>query len=105
MANWSALKAALDAAITESRDGEPLPHWTVHDIRRTCRTLMSRARVSPDISERVLGHAIPGVAGVYDRHAYVEEKREALEALAALLNRIIQPKPANVVPISRRAVE
>ena len=105
MANWSALKAALDAAITESRDGDPLPHWTVHDIRRTCRTLMSRARVSPDISERVLGHAIPGVAGVYDRHAYVEEKREALEALAELLNQIIHPEPANVVPLGRRVAE
>ena len=35
---------------------------------------MSRAGVRPDIAERVLGHIIPGVEGVYDRHHYTEEK-------------------------------
>src|SRR5262249_40216633 len=44
--------------------------WTLHDLRRTARSLMSRAGVRPDISERVVGHAIKGVEGIYDRHAY-----------------------------------
>ena len=44
------------------------PHWTLHDLRRTARSLMSRAGVSRDHSERVLGHAILGVEGVYDRY-------------------------------------
>jgi integrase len=62
--------------------------WRLHDIRRTSRTLMVRAGVRPDIAERVLGHAIPGVAGVYDQYDYAAEKREALNKLATLLKGI-----------------
>jgi len=77
-----------------------MPHWTLHDLRRTARTLMSRAGVRPDVAERVVGHAVGGaVAQVYDRHSYEVEKREALEKLAALVGRIINPSPANVVNI------
>ena len=38
----------------------PIPHWTIHDLRRTARSLMCRAGVRPDIAERVMGHAIRG---------------------------------------------
>ena len=38
-----------------------MPNWTLHDLRRTAKTLMVRAGVRPDISERVLGHVIGGV--------------------------------------------
>ena len=68
-----------------------MPHWTVHDLRRTARSLLSRAGVRPDIAERVLGHAIAGVEGVSDRHPYDTEKAEALAKLAALVERIIHP--------------
>lgn len=63
----SKCKARLDAdaAIILGRD---LPEWRVHDLRRTARTLMSEIRIPRDIAERVLGHAIPGVEGIYDRH-------------------------------------
>ncbi len=64
--------------------------WRLHDIRRTSRTLMVRAGVRPDIAERVLGHVIPGVAGVYDRYDYAEEKRAALVRLAEQLDQIIK---------------
>lgn len=50
---------------------------------------LPRADVRPDISERVLGHVIRGVEGVYDRHDYVLEKRAALEALCALVQEIV----------------
>jgi hypothetical protein len=52
---------------------------------------MSRAGVPADHGERVLGHVIPGVRGVYDRHQYLEQKRAALEQLGALVERILQP--------------
>jgi hypothetical protein len=55
---------------------------------------MARAGVRPDISERVLGHAIPGVEGTYDRHSYADEKRDALEKLAAMIERILNPLPS-----------
>jgi hypothetical protein len=60
-------------------------------LRRTPRSLMSRAGVAADIGERVLGHVIPGVRGTYDRHSYIEEKRDALKRLAALVERILHP--------------
>jgi integrase len=65
--------------------------WTLHDLRRTARSLMSRAGISPDHAERCLGHIIGGVRGVYDRHAYHAEKQQAYEALAAQIERIVNP--------------
>jgi integrase len=67
--------------------------WTLHDLRRTARSLMSRAGVSSDIAERALGHVMGGIRGTYDRHSYANEKRQAFEALAGLIERIIDPQP------------
>jgi integrase len=97
-------KAAFDKAVQKALQGpakvgtkfEPLPNWTLHDLRRTAKTLMARAGVRPDISERVLGHVIAGVEGTYDRHSYADEKRDALEKLAAMIERILNPLPSNV---------
>src|ERR1019366_3216406 len=97
-------KAALDKAVLkmmkkQAKKGakvRPLPNWTLHDLRRTAKTLMVRAGVRPDISERVLGHAIAGVEGTYDRHSYADEKRNALEKLAAMIERILNPPPSNI---------
>jgi integrase len=75
--------------------------WTIHDLRRTARSLLSRAGVSADIAERCLGHVIPGVRGVYDRHKFQTEMREAYEALAAQIDRIIHPRP-NVLTLPAR---
>jgi hypothetical protein len=60
---------------------------------------MVRAGVRPDISERVLGHVIAGVEGTYDRHSYEDEKRDALEKLAAMIERILEPLPSNIETI------
>jgi integrase len=90
---FSKAKAALDRHINKLRkaDGrEPMPPWVLHDLRRTAKTLMQRAGVRPDISERVLAHAIPGVQGVYDRYGYLPEKGEALDKLAALVGDILK---------------
>ena len=83
----SKAKRAIDAAMAEA-GGAPVDNWTVHDLRRTARSLMSRAGVRPDVSERVLGHAIPGVEGIYDRYSYDREKEEALAQLASLVRSI-----------------
>jgi integrase len=81
---------------------EPLPNWTQHDLRRTARSLMSRAGVAPDTAERCLGHVIGGVRGTYDRYEYHAEKKQAFEALAALIERIINPRE-NVLSFDRSA--
>ncbi len=78
-----------------------IPRWTIHDLRRTARSLMARAGVRPDIGERVMGHAINGVEGVYDRHTYLDEKGDALRRLAGLVETILNPPDKNVVPIRK----
>ena len=75
-----------------------LSDWTIHDLRRTARSLMSRAGVPTDHAERCLGHAMGGVRGTYDRYAYHSEKLRAFEALAAQIDRITNPRD-NVVPL------
>ncbi len=104
---FSKCKAALDKAVLQAmqkqaKNGtkvEALPNWTLHDLRRTAKTLMARAGVRPDISERVLGHVIAGVEGTYDRHSYADEKRDALEKLAATVQRILNPLPSNIATL------
>jgi integrase len=78
--------------------------WQVHDLRRSARSLMARAGVRPDIAERVMGHAIAGVEGVYDRHSYRDEKADALRRLAALVESIVNPVD-NVLPMVREAAQ
>lgn len=92
-------KAELDTKM-EGIAGHPIPHWVLHDLRRTGKTLMIRAGISPHVSERVLGHVIPGVEGVYDQHDYLAEKTVALRKLATLVARILNPKD-NVVSRKR----
>jgi integrase len=75
--------------------------WTLHDLRRTARSLMSRAGVTSDHAERCLGHKIGGVRAVYDRYEYYDEKRDAFERLAALIERIVNPQP-NVLPMTKK---
>ncbi len=77
--------------------------WTLHDLRRTARSLLSRVGVSSEHAERVLGHKIAGVEGVYDRYHYAEEKADALLRLTNLINRIVNPPSDNVVLLHETA--
>ena len=65
--------------------------------------MMSRAGVRPDIAERVLGHVMNGVEGIYDRHRYDEEKAHALKALAGLIEKIVNPPGGNVLELGRKS--
>jgi integrase len=62
--------------------------FTLHDLRRTCRTGLARLKVLPHIAERVLGHAQERITATYDVHSYLDEKRAALEAWAAHLEQL-----------------
>jgi integrase len=75
--------------------------WTIHDLRRTARSLLSRCGVNADVAERCLGHVIGGVRGTYDRHQYQAEMAHAFEALAAQIEHIVHPR-ASVVPMQRK---
>lgn len=101
--NMSKLKARLDRAVTARRGGKELPPWQIHDLRRTARSLMSRDGVLPDHAERTIGHTIGDIRGVYDRYTYAEEKLEALQRLASLIERILHPGAAVVAFPGRSA--
>ena len=88
--------ASTTARKTSTRSAAS-PAGRLHDLRRTSRTLLSRAGITADIAERCLGHAITGVRGTYDRHEYIDEKRHAFEALASLIARIVHPSSDEVV--------
>jgi integrase len=94
---FSKAKARFDAKL------KGVKPWTIHDARRTARSLMSRAGVSSDHAERVMGHAIGGVEGIYDRHSYADEKADALARLATLIEGIVNPRPANVTELRKQA--
>ena len=87
------LEAALKA------EGTELEPWVLHSLRHTAKTLMSRCRVPEFDSERTLGHAVRGIAGVYGHHDHREAKGAALERLAAEIQRIIDPPPDTVMQI------
>jgi len=95
---FGSAKEAFDAKLPKGT-----PPWTIHDLRRTARSLMSRAGVSSEHAERVMGHAIGGVEGIYDRRHFRPEKADALKRLAALIEAIVQPRSADVLPMKRKA--
>jgi integrase len=106
LTGYSKPKARLDAAVLaklrkEDEKAKPLPNWTLHDLRRTARSLLARAGVSTEVAEECLGHKRKGVEGVYNRHRYIAEMRIAYEDLAALIDRIINPSPGNVVALRK----
>lgn len=76
--------------------------WTLHDCRRTARSLMSRAGVDSDHAERCLGHVIGGVRGVYDQHKYLPQMARAYAALAAEIERVANPPKGNVTTLKNK---
>jgi len=59
-----------------------MPHFTVHDLRRTCRTLLAQQGTPGHVAERCLNHKLKGVEGIYNKHDYLDERKEALDSLA-----------------------
>ncbi len=103
---YSQAKALLDAGIAKAlakADADPMSHWRVHDLRRTLATGLQRLGVRFEVTEAVLNHisgAKGGVAGIYQRHDWKEEKRSALDAWARHVAAILKPADnSNVVSL------
>jgi integrase len=93
----------LNAAL--NRVAHELPHFTLHDLRRTARTHLAALGVRREVAERCLGHKLRGVEGTYDRHDYLRERRAALESWTALLQSIERGE-CKVAPLRpRRSAE
>lgn len=100
---WSGCKKALDARIAETAE-KPLPHWTVHDLRRTFATHAAGIGIQPHIIEAVLNHISghkSGVAGIYNRATYEPEKRMALDRWAEHLIAVVADRESNVTSLKR----
>ena len=126
IAGFSNAKRRLDAAMLKARRtalglpvenddyrkaigiaaGKPLPveipHWTFHDLRRTAATGMARLNFPPHVVDKILNHAsgtIRGVAAVYNRFEYRDERRAALEAWGRFVTALVTETPTNVVAL------
>ena len=90
------VKRKLDAAIADARVKaaltagvpvpDPLPSWTLHDFRRSGVTWLANAGFPPHVADKLLNHvqgAISGVAAIYQRGEFIEERKRALDAWAA----------------------
>ena len=81
-----------------------IPPWTVHDLRRTAATGMARLNIAPHVVDKIQNHVsgnIRGVAAVYNRFEYLEERRTALEAWGRYVSNLVTPAVANVVAMRR----
>ncbi len=60
-----------------------IKHFVIHDLRRTCRSLLAELSVPSHIAERCLNHKLKGVEGIYDRYDYFDERKNALGLLSS----------------------
>jgi len=97
--HYGRAKRQLDARVTQMNGGKPIPRWTLHDLRRTFRTGLSRLGIAPHIAELCIAHRQQGLARVYDQHRYDVEKAHAFAAWAAHVLRIVEPPEGRIVPL------
>jgi integrase len=97
------IKTKLDERMQKELGATKLQPWVIHDLRRTLRTHLSALRIPDHIAEIVIGHGRQGLQRVYDQHRYLDEMREALTLWGARLRSIVEPPPANVVAIKKKA--
>jgi integrase len=84
--------------------GGDIAPWVLHDLRRTATTGMARIGIAPHVADRVLNHqagTIRGVAAVYNRFEYLDERKAALEAWGRLVESLVRPALSNVVPLAK----
>lgn len=65
-------------------------HWAPHDLRRTSRTILAKLGCPSEVAETIMGHMLPGVEGVYNRHRYDAEKVEWLGKLSDHLEALVR---------------
>lgn len=108
VSGFTRAKQRLDRLMTEAanegrgagNDLIEMPPLTIHDLRRTAASGMAGLRFPPHIVEAVLNHRSGtrrGVAGVYNRHDYADEKKRALDAWAGYVLALVDGNPGNVV--------
>jgi integrase len=93
---YSKAKARLDRLLG-------VTDWTLHDLRRTVVSGMARQGIAPHVADKILNHqsgTISGVAAVYQRHEFLQERKEALEAWGAFVRSLEQSSDSSSSKVS-----
>jgi integrase len=108
VSGFSRAKERMRAAMLVAKRGElgktagEIPEWTLHDLRRTAATGMARLNFPPHVVDKILNHtsgAIRGVAAIYNRFAYMEERRAALEAWGRYVSNLSVPTTSAIADL------
>ncbi|HZN28892.1 MAG TPA: integrase arm-type DNA-binding domain-containing protein [Xanthobacteraceae bacterium] len=98
--NYAKNKRRLDALLPQE-----MPPFRLHDIRRSVASGMARLGINLPVIEKVLGHAsgsFAGIVGVYQKHSFADEKRNALNAWGAFVADLVSDRPRrNVVRLHK----
>jgi len=83
--------------------------WRLHDLRRTCVSGMARLGIAPHVADKILNHqtgTISGVAAVYQRHQFLEERRQAMDRWGAHIEALVEDTHpgATAYPCSRSVI-
>jgi integrase len=98
-------KEILDTAMAEAAGGAKIEKFILHDLRRTFASGAARLSIPPHVVDRILNHSagtIRGVAAVYNRFEYQDERRNALAAWGSYVAGLIAPTTSNVVALHER---
>jgi len=102
---WSLAKTEIDELMLEAAgEKAKIEPWRLHDLRRTVASGMARIGVPLPVIEKCLNHAsgsFAGIVGVYQRHTFEAEMRQAFEDWAATVEKIASGKPASVIRMRR----
>ena len=113
ISGWSRMKERIDKLMSEAAKEErgedtDIPHWTLHDLRRTVAAGLQRLGVKMEVTEKVLNHtsgSFGGIAGVYQVHDYADEKRAAMQAWGRFITALVEETPTSNVVLLRATNE
>jgi integrase len=89
---WNKAKLRLDARIAKLNGGKPIPHWVLHDFRRTFTTLgIDKCGIEDSVADLCLyhvGEAKKGIKRVYNHAQYLDKKHAAMAAWGAYIAKL-----------------
>lgn len=80
---------AINKALQVALAGQPIPAFTIHDLRRTASTLLHENNWPSDVVEKALNHTVGGVRGVYNKAEYAPQRREMLQFWANYVESLV----------------
>ena len=92
---------SVSRAVTNNRQAFKIAAWNTHDLRRTCGTEITKLGFNRLIMDKVLNHKDQDIGGIYDRHSYNHEKKDALTAWSTKLLDITSQQATNVYSKSK----